>query len=58
MNMDNHITGVELIDAQDNVEAMFKARAFTANSAVVIWDRARRVIRLRQRFGRVNTSAI
>ncbi|WP_236728738.1 hypothetical protein [Methylobacterium sp. WSM2598] len=58
MDLDDHIIGVEQIDAQDDVEAMLKAPAFTASSAVEIWDRARRVIGLRQRFGRVNTSAI
>ncbi|WP_026190622.1 hypothetical protein [Methylobacterium sp. WSM2598] len=54
----DHIFGVKLLDADDDVEALFKARALNVGCAVEIWDRTRRVIRLRQRYAKVSTPTI
>lgn len=56
MDPDSHIVGVKEIDAQDDVEAMFKARSMNEDFAVELWDRARRVIRLQRRYASIGSN--
>ncbi|ACA17208.1 hypothetical protein M446_2770 [Methylobacterium sp. 4-46] len=40
----DHIVGVERIDAEDDVEALLKARGLDVPFDIELWDRDRRVI--------------